>query len=304
MLQRFKGTLMLLMAAFIWGTTFVAQMAGMDELGPFTYAAARFALGFLSLLVLWGFLHRKREQARAEGAYHSGWKAGLGAGCIMFVASSLQQVAMLYTTAGKTAFITCLYIILVPLFAVFLHRSVRAENWLGAVMAVTGLFFLAVHGDLSLSMGDAIVLVSAVFWTFHILFIDHFAGRADVVELSVGQIGICALFSSFAALALEEIAWQPMLDSYVAILYGGVMSAGVAFTLQIVGQKYAEPAHAAILMSFEAIFGALAGWAILGEVMSGREIFGCVLMAAGMIVTQLGGILRKKEMAEISPYVS
>ena len=292
--MRLRGTLMLLAASFFWGTTFVAQSVGMDEIGPFTYAASRFLLGFISLLIVWGAFHSHRKQARRKGTYKSGWKAGMLAGLIMFIASSMQQVALLYTTAGKTAFITCLYIIFVPMFAVLLHRRIQAENWAGAILAIIGLFLLAVHGDVMLSFGDGLVLISSFFWTAHILFIDHFANEVDAIELSISQIGMCMLLSTLAALGFEEPAWPAIQHSAFAIFYGGVMSAGVAFTLQIMGQKYAEPAHAAILMSFEAIFGALASCILLGEIMSGREIFGCVLMVAGMIVTQMGRILHRR----------
>ena len=288
--MRLRGNLFLMTAAFLWGTTFVAQMTGMENLGPFSYAAFRYLLGWISLLLLWHLYREPRRSAQRAGTYESGWKAGLGAGCIMFIATSLQQVAMLYTTAGKTAFITCLYIVLVPIFSVLLGRRIRLENWIGAGLAITGLYFLSVRGELSLGLGDSLVLVSSFFWTAHILFIDRFAKRVDAIELSAAQVGVCTLFSFFVALAMESIRWDAVLSASFAIFYGGVMSAGVAFTLQIIGQKYAEPSHAAIIMSFEAIFGALAGWLILGEAMSGMEIFGCVLMAAGMIATQMRGL--------------
>ena len=154
-----RGNLMLLLAAFIWGTTFVAQMVGMDGLGPFTYAAARYILGLLFLVGLWYAWRGSREGAKRAGTYRPGWKAGLGAGCIMMVATSLQQVAMLYTTAGKTAFITALYIIFVPLGAVLLGKRIHPENWVGAAMALLGLYFLSIHGAVSLSFGDGLVFI-------------------------------------------------------------------------------------------------------------------------------------------------
>ena len=184
---------MLLAAAFFWGTR-------MDEIGPFTYAASRFLLGFISLLIVWRAFNSHRELERRKGRYKSGWKAGMLAGLIMFIASSMQQVALLYTTAGKTAFITCLYIIFVPMFAALLHRRIKAENWAGAILAIIGLFLLAVHGDVMLSFGDGLVLISSFFWTAHILFIDHFANEVDAIELSTSQIGICMLLSTVAAL--------------------------------------------------------------------------------------------------------
>ncbi len=280
-----RGNLMLLLAAFIWGTTFVAQMVGMDGLGPFTYAAARYILGFLFLVGLWYVWKGPRETAKRAGTYRSGWKAGLGAGCIMFVATSLQQVAMLYTTAGKTAFITALYIIFVPLGAVILGKRIHIENWIGAFLALIGL--LSIHGEVSLSFGDGLVFISALFWTCHILFIDRFASLVDPIELSTTQIGFCAAGSFVAALLFETIAVQPVLNAWFAIFYGGVMSAGVAFTLQILGQQYAEPGQAAIIMSFEAVFGVLSSWLLLGEHMTVAQIMGCALMMAGMIVTQI-----------------
>ncbi|MFV0635375.1 DMT family transporter [Mitsuokella sp. WILCCON 0060] len=289
-----RGNLMLLLAAFIWGTTFVAQMVGMDGLGPFTYAAARYILGFLFLVGLWYTWKGPRETAKRAGTYHAGWKAGLGAGCIMFVATSLQQVAMLYTTAGKTAFITALYIILVPLGAVLLGKRIHIENWIGAFLALAGLYFLSIHGEVALSFGDGLVLISAFFWTGHILFIDRFASLVDPIELSTTQVGVCAAGSLVAALLFETIAVQPIFSAWFAIFYGGVMSAGVAFTLQILGQQYAEPGQAAIIMSFEAVFGVLSSWLLLGEQMTIAQIMGCVLMLAGMIITQIRPLLKDR----------
>lgn len=292
-----RGNLMLLLAAFIWGTTFVAQMVGMDGLGPFTYAAARYILGLLFLAGLWYAWRGSREGAKRAGTYRPGWKAGLGAGCIMMVATSLQQVAMLYTTAGKTAFITALYIIFVPLGAVLLGKRIHPENWVGAAMALLGLYFLSIHGAVSLSFGDGLVFISALFWTGHILFIDRFASLVDPIELSLTQVGVCAAGSLIAALGFETVAVQPVLNAWFAIFYGGVMSAGVAFTLQILGQKYAEPGQAAIIMSFEAVFGVLSSWLLLGERMTGVQILGCALMLAGMIVTQVRPLLEDRRRA-------
>ncbi|SDG03546.1 EamA-like transporter family protein [Selenomonas sp. WCT3] len=284
--MQLKGLLLLLIAAFIWGTTFVAQMVGMEDLGPFTYAMSRYFLGFLFLIGLWRLRRNQREQEKKRGTYHPGWRAGFGAGAIMFVGTSLQQVAMLYTTAGKTAFITALYIILVPMGAALLGKKIFGENWAGAGIALAGLYLLSIHGEFSLSYGDGLVLLSALFWAAQILFIDRYAERVDAIELSVAQIAVCWLGSTLAALLFETISWGPIAAAWFAIFYGGVMSGGVAFTLQIVGQKYAEPGPAAIVMSFEAVFGAVSSWLILGELMSSTQIAGCALMMAGVLVTQ------------------
>lgn len=291
--MRMRGNILLLITAFIWGTTFVAQMAGMDGLGPFTYAMSRYFLGLVFLLGVWFFKRGERERSRKLGTYKSGWRAGLGAGCIMFLATSFQQVAMVYTTAGKTAFITALYIILVPLGAVLLGHKIKRSNWLGVLLALAGLYLLSIHGAVTLNFGDGLVLISALFWAVQILFIDRFAGLVDVIELSAAQIFVCWLGSSICALLFEDIAWAPILAAWFAIFYGGVMSGGVAFTLQIVGQKYAAPGPAAIIMSFEAFFGAFSSWLILGEVMSTVQIIGCVLMMAGVLVTQSSVLLKK-----------
>lgn len=283
--MQLKGTLMLLGAAFFWGTTFVAQLTGMDGLGPFSYAAPRYLAGFLSLLAVLIYTRKSRAVERRKKNYRRGFLIGLLIGLVLFVASSMQQIALQYSTAGKAAFITCLYIVFVPLGAKLLGKIIRRENWIGAGLAIVGLYLLAVE-SFSIQVGDAILFVSAFIWTAQILLVDRFASRVDLIELSTAQVFIVMVLSFAAMFALETPNLSAMFDAWLAILYGGVMSAGVAFTLQLYGQRYAEPSTAAILMSFEAIFGALAGWLLLGEVMTSREIFGCMLMLAGMLATQ------------------
>lgn len=288
-----QGYLFLLLASFFWGTTFVAQMVGMDEIGPFTYGMGRYVIGFFVVLLIWLALSGQRRKAKEQGTWQSGWKYGIGAGCIMFVGSAMQQVAMLYTTAGKTAFITCLYIILVPLFARLIGKRIRPENWLGAAVAVAGLYCLSIKGDFDLNFGDILAFIGAFFWSFHILFIDRYASRADGVEISASQLGMCAILNTVACLWLETFTWQQLAGAAVPILYAAVLSSGVAFTLQIMGQKTAEPAPAAVIMSLESVFGALGGWLVLGETMNHEEILGCCLMLAGMLITQAGLIFKK-----------
>lgn len=288
-----QGYLFLLLASFFWGTTFVAQMVGMDEIGPFTYGMGRYVIGFFVVSLIWLALSGQRRKAMEKGAWQSGWKYGIGAGCIMFVGSAMQQVAMLYTTAGKTAFITCLYIIFVPLFARLIGKRIRLENWLGAAVAVAGLYCLSIKGDFDLNFGDILAFIGAFFWSFHILFIDRYASRADGVEISASQLGMCAILNTVACFLLETFTWQQLVGAAVPILYAAVLSSGVAFTLQIMGQKTAEPAPAAVIMSLESVFGALGGWLVLGETMNHEEILGCCLMLAGMLITQAGLIFKK-----------
>lgn len=284
--MQIRGTLMLLAASFFWGTTFVAQLTGMDGLGPFSYAAARYFIGFLSLSVILLYTRKSRAKERRQKNYQRGFLIGLIIGVVLFIASSMQQVALQYSTAGKAAFITCLYIVFVPLGAKFLGKIIRRENWLGAGLAIIGLYLLAIGGDFSIQLGDVILFISAFFWTAQILLIDRFASKADLIELSTAQIFITMALSFVMMFVLETPRLSAMVNAWFPILYGGVMSSGVAFTLQNYGQRYAEPSTAAILMSFEAIFGALAGWFFLNEVMSSREIFGCILMLIGMLATQ------------------
>ena len=281
-----KGTLMLLGAAFFWGTTFVAQVEGMDGLEPFSYAAARYLVGFVSLLILLIFTRRQRARERRQKNYRHGFAIGLLIGVALFAASSMQQIALQYSTAGKAAFITCLYIVFVPLGAKFLGKIIRTENFIGAGLALVGLYLLAVGGNFSVQSGDVILFVSAFIWSAQILLIDRFAAQVDLMELSAAQIFIVMILSFAAMFALETPKFSAMLNAWFPILYAGVMSSGVAFTLQNYGQRYADPSTAAILMSFEAIFGALAGWFFLGEIMTAREIFGCVLMLVGMLAAQ------------------
>ena len=283
--MRWRGNGCLLMAAFIWGTTFVAQSVGMERIGPFTYGAARFLLGMLALFLLWvlsGGLGRWETSMRSFGV-------GAAAGCVMFAASALQQYGMLYTTAGKASFLTCLYLIFVPLAGVFLRQRIRAEHWIGAAMAATGLYLLCVKEGLSLGLGDLLEICCAFFWTAHILFIDRFVAKVETIAMSLAQVVVVFLLNLLTAIAFETAQAADITAAWFPIFYAGVLSTGVAFTLQIVGQREADPAPAAVIMSLESLFGALAGWLVLGETLSPKEILGCALMGAGMLASQAGG---------------
>ena len=283
--MRWRGNGCLLMAAFIWGTTFVAQSVGMERIGPFTYGAARFFLGMIALGALW-LLSGGRE--RREASMRS-FGVGAAAGCIMFAASALQQYGLQYTTVGKASFLTCLYLIFVPLAGVFLRQRIRAEHWTGAALAVTGLYFLCMKEGFSFGYGDALVLCCAFFWTAHILFIDRFVSQVETIAMSLAQVVVVFLLNTATAAIFETSRAEDVMAAWFSLFYAGVLSTGVAFTLQIIGQREADPAPAAVIMSLESLFGALAGWLVLGETLSTREIAGCALMGAGMLVSQAGG---------------
>ena len=282
-----RGSLMLLAASFFWGTTFVAQILGMDGLGPYTYAALRFALGTLFMGGLWYAYRGKRADQRRAGTFRSGFRPGIPVGIAMFAGVTLQQVALLYTTAGKTAFITTIYIVLVPLASVLLGQRVRAAQWGGAVLAFAGVYFLSAHGEMTINTGDFLVLICSVFWMAQILLIDRCASTVDAIELCLMEMIVCTFGSALFAAVYETFAWANLWRSAVPILYAGILSCGVAYTCQILGQAYVEPTQASILLSMEAVFAAAAGWLILGETMSGVQLMGCLLLLFGALLAQL-----------------
>lgn len=280
-----KSNLVLLLVAAIWGLGFVAQKAGMDYVGPFTYNGVRFILAVVSLLPLL-FIFRDNDQTLLTGLKKTAWP-GLLVGTVLFIATSFQQVGLVTTTAGKAAFITGLYLVLVPILGILLRHKVPWATWLGCLLAVAGLYFLCIRESMSIQYGDALELASAFFWACHILVIAHFSRKVNVVQLSWLQILTCAILSLITAVATEEIVVASLVAATVPIVYGGVFSVGIAYTLQILGQKHAPPAHAAIILSMETVFAAIGGFLLIQERMGGQEILGCALMLSGMLVSQL-----------------
>ncbi|MCX6647298.1 MAG: DMT family transporter [bacterium] len=293
-----KTDLILLLAATIWGFAFVAQRAGMEHLGPFTYNALRFALGSICLIP---FVLKKSpydppvESGRFASISHHLIKGGLAAGLILFAGAACQQVGLVYTTAGKAGFITGLYVIFVPIVGIFLKHRTGVATWIGAAIGTTGLFLLSMTETLKLAPGDGIVLVGSFIWAFHVLVIGRYSKEVDPVKLAFVQFVICASLSLICALIFETVTVEAIKAAAIPILYGGIMSAGVAFTLQVVGQRGSPAAHAAIILSLEAVFAGIGGWWILGETLSSRGILGCALMLAGMLVS---GLKRTPENAD------
>jgi len=290
--EALKAEALLLLTATIWGFAFVAQRAGMEHVGPFIFNAIRFALGGLTLVP---FLPKSAGSGRSTGnAFgHSGLRqaaaGGAIAGVALFMGASLQQIGIVYTTAGKAGFITGLYVVIVPILGLALRQNPGLGTWIGALCAAAGLYFLSVDSSLRFAPGDAWVLASAFFWAVHVIIIGKLTVRIDWALLAFMQFTTCAVLSFVAAVLTEEIAAQGIFRAMVPILYGGVLSVGVAYTLQVVAQRKAPPAHAAIILSLETVFAALGGWLILGELLPLRGVFGCGLMLAGMLVSQLTG---------------
>jgi len=286
-----KSNLLLLLAAAIWGFAFVAQRIGMDHVGPFTYNGVRFLLGALSLLPLILFYNKgPKNQVPDKQGIKNVMRTGFIAGTILFLGASLQQIGLLYTTAGKAAFITCLYIVFVPLVGIFLKQYISMTTWLGSVVAIVGLYLLCVKDSFFISYGEVLELIGAFFWTFHILVIDRFSRKVDVLQLSFFQFITCSALSLVTALFIETISLEGLRLALVPILYGGICSVGIAYTLQVVGQKHAQPSHAAIILSMETVFAALGGWLILNEILGFQELLGCIIMLAGMLLSQLQNI--------------
>lgn len=283
--QVYKADALLLLTALIWGTAFVAQRAGMEDIGPMLYNGLRFALGALVILPLAVRPDPDRGRGRlGNGALLAG---GLGAGLVLFLGASFQQVGLQYTTAGKAGFITGLYVVLVPLLGLLGGQRAGAGHWLGVALAVPGLYLLSVTEDLSIGYGDLLELAGALFWALHVLLVGALAGRAHAVRLACVQFAACAGLSLGAALVTEPIEPAGIRAAALPIAYGGLLSVGLGYTLQVLAQRHAVPAHAAILLSLEAVFAALAGWLLLDETLGPRGLAGCALLLAAMLAAQL-----------------
>jgi len=294
--QTLKSDSLLLATACIWGFAFVAQRMGMEHVGPFGFNGVRFALGSLVLLPLLYKNHREnREPTRQHPRLFSlkSLAGGLAAGLILFTGASFQQVAMIYTTAGNAGFITGLYVIIVPIIGIALKHHTHAGTWIGAVLAAAGMYLLSVTERFTISPGDLLVLVGAFFWACHVHIIGWLSPRHDPLKLAIWQYAVCSILSMAVTLIFEQNTLVMYEAAFVPILYGGIMSVGVAYTLQIIAQKRARPSHAAIILSLEAVFAAIGGWAVLGEVLSARAMAGCSLMFCGMLISQLWKVTRK-----------
>ncbi|HOR85184.1 MAG TPA: DMT family transporter [Bacillota bacterium] len=294
--QVLRSNVLLMITAAIWGFAFVAQRVGAQYVGAFTFSGVRFALGSISLIPLLIYSKRKRAAIpTGEIPMESALIPGIIAGFILFFGASLQQIGLIYTTAGKAAFITGLYIVLVPLFGIFLKHSIQLNTWFGVVLAVVGLYFLSVNEDFSIAKGDLFELAGAFFWASHILVIDQFVKKVDPYKFSFIQFATCSVLSLAAAIFFEDISMDGLSKAIIPILYGGIFSAGVAYTLQAVGQRHAKPSHAAIILSMESVFAALGGALLLNENLGLRGYLGCALMFAGMILTQVNFFGNQKE---------
>lgn len=309
-----KSPALLFLTAVVWGVAFVAQSVGMDYVGPFTFNCIRCLIGAVVLVpCIWfldGWKQRPggascgRESAgaqdsascsrRSAGAQdgasdgsHALLAGGICCGLALFVASNLQQIGIQYTTVGKAGFITALYIVMVPVFGIFLKKRAGIRVWVSVALAVAGLYLLCITDRLALGKGDILVLLCAVVFAVHILVVDHFSAKTDGVRMSCIQFLVCGLLSGVCMLIMERPEMPLILQAWQPILYAGVFSCGVGYTLQIVGQKGTDPTVASLILSLESVVSVLAGWLLLGQRLSVRELGGCALMFAAILLAQL-----------------
>ncbi len=280
------GAAMLLSASLIWGVAFVAQSAGMSFVGPYTFTAVRSALAAIGLGILVLILDRTNMKSKNTDKKVL-WRAGIILGIVMTIASNLQQIGLVTTSAGKAGFITSLYIVLVPVLGLFIKRRPHPMLWISVLVALVGLYFLSIRGDFTMSRGDLFVLASAVAFTFQILLVDHYSPKVDIIRLNLIQFSVMAILSSVPMMLFEQPKIGAISDAWLTIVYAGLFSGCGAYTLQMLGQRRVEPTTASLLLSPENVFAALAGWAILGQNLTAREMLGCALVFVAIISSQL-----------------
>ncbi len=288
--HKFRADLLLMLTALIWGAAFVAQRMGMEHVGPFTFNGVRFALGALALQpLIWKMRHTRTREGGGPGVETARIvRYGLVAGCVLFAGAALQQVGIVYTTAGKTGFITALYIIFVPVIGwIFLKKKISWLVGVGVALATVGMYFLSIKEEIMLTKGDTFVFICAIFYALHILCCDYFVKKTDVLRLALIQFATCSLLVGIFAFIFETPTVEKIVNAAVPILFTGVLSAAVGYTLQMIAQKYTDPTVASLIMSLEAVFGVLAGWLILQEIMSPREIIGCIIVFIAIILVQI-----------------
>lgn len=316
MSKRTKGNLLLLLTSFIWGSAFVAQSSGMDYVGPYTYNMARNVLAFLFLIPVIYVIGKKKGVTDNAGSGteiddvasgEANWKSillpdrttlvgGIYCGLVMAVASSLQQIGITMTTAGKAGFITALYIILVPLMGVFIGKKIPRIIWFCVVLAMAGFYLLCVKEGFSISKGDILVLFCSVGFSVHIMTIDHFTSKGvDGVKMACIQFAVAAIVMTPVMFFLENPSVSGLLSAWMTIAYAGILSSGVGFTLQIVAQKDTDPTTATLIMSLESVFAAVSGCLFLNEVLLPKEILGCILVFVAVILAQVPLPVKSKE---------
>ena len=282
-----KNAVMLLLTSLIWGTAFVAQSVGMDFLEPFTFNGVRSFIGGVTLLPCIWLLEKMNGKPEVDGTRKDLIQGGIACGLLLFAASSLQQMGIQYTTAGKAGFITALYIVIVPLLGLLFKKRVSSLVWIAVVVAVGGMYLLCITEGFSIGKGDLLVMACAFCFSVHILIIDYFSPKVDGVKMSCIQFLVCGLLCAVPMFLIERPSLSQIWSAWVPLLYAGVLSCGVGYTLQIVGQRHIDPTIASLILSLESVISVLAGWALLGQKLTLRELIGCILVFCAIILAQL-----------------
>ena len=287
MKNKLSGTLSLLLATVIWGSAFIAQSVGMDHIGPMTFQASRCGLGALFLVPVIFLFEKDKKQYLKNWANPKLWKTGFFCGSALFVAAGLQQVGLVYTTAGKAGFITAMYIVLVPILGLFLKRKPPISAWISVAVAVMGLYLLSCVGATVINIGDILMVGGALGFAVQITLVDEMAAELDGLRLNCIQAFVCSMWSALIMIFTEEPTISGIAAAALPIGYAGIFSMGIAYSLQIIGQKHLEPTPASLIMSLESVFAALCGWLLLNEQMSTAEFCGCILVFCAVIISQL-----------------
>ena len=294
-----RNSFLLLLTAIIWGSAFVAQSVGMEHVEPFTFTFTRSIIGGVVLIPVIILLRKTdsaamrrdsqgKDVAGIKGITKYEWLGGICCGIALCAASNFQQIGMLHTTVGKAGFITALYVVIVPILGLFLRKRVPALIWFCVVLSVAGLYLLCMpKGAFSLAQGDVLVLICALLFSFHILIIDYFSPKGDGVVISCIQFFVCGILSGIIMLFVENPTFANIMDAKWSILYAGALSSGVAYTLQVVAQKGVNPTVASLILCLESVVAVLAGWIILGDKLTSRELAGCILMFVAIVLAQL-----------------
>lgn len=291
MKQQIKSSLMLLLTATIWGVAFVAQSVGMEYIGPFTFNAIRCVLGGLVLIPVILVLKKKKDtgaENQEKEDKKTLWAGGIACGVILCIASNLQQFGIMEASVGKSGFFTALYIVMIPVIGIFIGKRPGIKLWFCVALAVVGMYLLCMKdGSFTIERADIMLLLCALAFSFHILVVDYFSPKVGGVKMSCIQFFVCGVLSAVGMLFTETPDISNIQAAWLPLLYAGLLSCGVGYTLQIVGQKGINPVIASLIMSLESVISALAGWVILGQVLSPKEILGCVLMFVAIIITQI-----------------